>query len=576
MARKRSFYITMRDAVRIAVDLSLPEMREGERIPAILRATRYWRNGPYAADDPVRFTDAGYAFVLADVRGTGASFGSWGWRSPDEVADLGEIVDWIVAQPWSNGRVGGTGVSYDGNAAVRLAAVDRPAVKAIVPRFTDFDAYAMICPGGIPVKFYIELWGHLNLAQDLNDPDATPGLGGEEREYLRSELAGGPRPVDEDVDGALLAQAIAEHGADRELYLGPGNMVYRDDRISETVPTVDRVGAFVLRDAIERSGTPMFHWASWLDSATAAGALSQFMTFSNPQRLIIGPWDHGAIGSGHLYQAAATPVEPDLDRQYAMMLEFLNARLKDGRVSPAAEHVVRYYTYGEETWHETSTWPPPGFRRERWYFAADGALSTAPSASPSGEDGYEVDFSASTGLLNRWNQFSSGASYPDRAEEDRKLQTYTSPPLDEDTEITGDGAVAVFLHSTEADFAVFAYLEDVWPDGRVTYLTEGQLRAMHRRPGAEPPPYAVFGPYHSFLRADSLPVRPGELLELRFAFHPTSVVVRRGHRLRVALAGADAATFARIPAEGTPHWSIERNATHASYVEVPARTAARA
>jgi len=57
----------------------------------------------------------GYAELLVDARGSGASFGSrrieW---SPEEITDYGEIVDWMVEQPWSNGRVGAFGVSYDG------------------------------------------------------------------------------------------------------------------------------------------------------------------------------------------------------------------------------------------------------------------------------------------------------------------------------------------------------------------------------------------------------------------------------------------------------------------------------
>lgn len=53
------------------------------------------------------FLAAGYAVVAVDVRGTGASFGSWRapWQ-PEERADSQEIVDWIVSQPWSNQQVG--------------------------------------------------------------------------------------------------------------------------------------------------------------------------------------------------------------------------------------------------------------------------------------------------------------------------------------------------------------------------------------------------------------------------------------------------------------------------------------
>ena|SRR5215469_2784802 len=64
------------------------------------------------------FLAQGYAWLDVDVRGTGASFGhrAYPW-SPDEIRDGAEVIDWIVRQPWSNGKVGAIGTSYDGGAA---------------------------------------------------------------------------------------------------------------------------------------------------------------------------------------------------------------------------------------------------------------------------------------------------------------------------------------------------------------------------------------------------------------------------------------------------------------------------
>src|SRR5262249_2463948 len=140
--RLRSFYLEMRDGVRIAVDLYLPaRLQPGVRLPAILCQTRYhrrtafgWKLGPlFAAFAPLRATlgratARGYAFVITDVRGTGASFGSrqveW---SEDEVRDGVEVVDWIVRQPWSAGTVGVSGTSYVGTSAELLMAQGHPA-----------------------------------------------------------------------------------------------------------------------------------------------------------------------------------------------------------------------------------------------------------------------------------------------------------------------------------------------------------------------------------------------------------------------------------------------------------------
>jgi len=62
---------------------------------------------------------------------------------------------------------------------------------------------------------------------------------------------------------------------------------------------------------------------------------------------------------------------------------------------------------------------------------------------------------------------------------------------------------------------------------------------------------------------------PGEVVEVMFALHPTSVLFRSGHRIRIAIGGADADTFARIPMEGTPVWTIERSPGQASHIVLP-------
>ena len=123
---KQALYVTMRDGVNIALDVWLPkELPAGEKIPAIISQTRYWRAREYLPGlswvdnffigGILFFIKHGYAVILVDSRGTGASFGvnRHPWDA-DEIADQREIVDWIVAQAWSNGKVGGYGTSYAG------------------------------------------------------------------------------------------------------------------------------------------------------------------------------------------------------------------------------------------------------------------------------------------------------------------------------------------------------------------------------------------------------------------------------------------------------------------------------
>jgi hypothetical protein len=161
--------------------------------------------------------------------------------------------------------------------------------------------------------------------------------------------------------------------------------------------------------------------------------------------------------------------------------------------------------------------------------------------------------------------------YPDRAEADRRLLTYTSPPLEADIEITGYPTITLRVASTATDGAFFVYLEEVDEAGRVTYLVEGQLRALHRKVSTDPPPYALFVPYHSFKRKDAMPLTPGETAELTFGLLPISVLIRRGRRLRIAIAGADKDSFVRIPAspEEAPVIKVERNRRYPSFIDLP-------
>jgi predicted acyl esterase len=124
---RRSIHIPMRDGVRIAADIYLPSAGMGSipPLPTMLHQTRYRRGLQFkdstreaSAPPPyglMPFLQAGYAVVITDVRGTGASFGSRTTEfSPDEVRDGWDVLDWIVAQSWSDGNVGAMGISYPG------------------------------------------------------------------------------------------------------------------------------------------------------------------------------------------------------------------------------------------------------------------------------------------------------------------------------------------------------------------------------------------------------------------------------------------------------------------------------
>jgi len=159
--------------------------------------------------------------------------------------------------------------------------------------------------------------------------------------------------------------------------------------------------------------------------------------------------------------------------------------------------------------------------------------------------------------------------YSDRAEADKKLLVYDSEPLDEDTEITGYPVVTLYASSTQPDGAFIAYLECIDPTGKVTYITEGLLRALHRKVSTEQPPFPVYGPYHSFKKQDAGTLVPGEVTELTWSLIPTSTRVPKGWRIRLAIAGADKDTFLPIPQDKQTFLRVFYGDKYPSILDLP-------
>ena len=576
----------MRDGVKIAVDVWLPEgIEPGMKLPTVIRATRYWRAQDRVGasitqrsnfEEADRFNSAGYVLVLVDARGSGASFGMRRFEmAEDEVRDYGEVVDWIIAQSWSNGRVGAYGVSYAGNTAEMLSVNEHPAVKAIAPLFNDFDNFGhLIFPGGILTVGFLEDWSNRVRLMDLNDMCALSEVEGSSCEQLLGEISG-VKPVDRDTDYSMLNSAVSEHEANTVPFEAALEYEFRDDPFgpfSETNVGHRRSTSGHLPQ-IESSGVAMFIRVGWQDAGTVNGALGRFNTISNSQQVLIGPWDHGAKNDADPFEPEEKSVQPNPEDQFAEMVLFFDSHLKEGG-SEKTPTEISYYTLGSGNWTTTAVWPPEGFETKTWYFKEAGGLGVDTPMVSGANDLYTVDFSATTGVRNRWytNGGAGDVVYPDRSEEDRKLLTYTSDPMSSDVEITGHPLVTLFVDSGTPDAAFIVYLEIVAPNGRVTYVTEGQLRGVMRAVTEAEPLYRKYGPHRSELRDDALPLVPGEIAEIRFDLWATSVLVREGHRIRIAVGGADADTFLRYPRDGSvPQWAVHRSPLHASRIDLPMR-----
>jgi putative CocE/NonD family hydrolase len=565
---RRSMYVPMSDGTRLGIDIFLPrELAPDARVSTWYTATRYWRGekGKPISERQKEWIARGLAVVNADVRGTGASFGQWYIPySPQEVKDIGFLANWIAKQPWSNGNVVMTGNSYTGTTALIGPAYGEPAVKAIAPKFSDFDLYTdLLFPGGIAAEALSLKWGQLVRELDLNhEPE---GRGG-------SDL-NGVRPVDGPDGQELLTAAVEEHklnprGFDQVPYL----LTFKDEPIGGYGGmTLDDGSVYNHRFALERSGVPIFGWGSWLDAGIAQGLLNQFMTFQNPQLTIIGPWTHGAREDANVFNFNEE-LDPPAAAQDRLIDCFLSHYVTDAAHTPTVKHTLVYFTMGENKWKKTDVWPIPSTRRERYYLNADHALS-ANAPSSSGVDTYKVDFDASAGPANRWATQAGGPriNYGDRSQADRRLLVYTSAQLSRDLELTGQPVVTLRVASTASDGNFFVYLEDVDPNGKTTYITEGELRALHRKQSSEPPPYRTTYPYRSFHKKDAQPLIPGQVATLTFQLQATSVLLRASHRIRIAIAGADQGTFLRIPpiAQGDVTLRVSRGGNEPSFIDLP-------
>ncbi|GLR59753.1 CocE/NonD family hydrolase [Rhizobium indigoferae] len=553
-----SVYVPANDGVRIALDVTRPmgDTVDSKR-DTILVMTCYGRGKKREPSNSYAdlFVPHGYAVVVGDVRGTGASFGVWpGHRSREEILDFSDILDWIAEQSWSTGNVVAYGLSYTANSADLIASRNHSALKGIVPRYVDYDIFFETWPGGAP-NLTLDRWSELveSLNRDQNSKDNS---------NRSSNLRAGIRPVGSEAE---LAAALLEHGQ-APSFISVSTVTCREEWLS-------KISGFdfspqAAADLISKSGVPMQNWSSWFDSGAAQGSIRRFLLQSNPMNVIIGPWNHCG-------RKAYDPLRPDVDDlvptmqcQQANDFRFVNGCFNGEAVSQP-DKVIHYYTCGEGVWKSTRSWPVPA-TRQRWYIASGSRLSSLPEES--GFDLLQVDREFRDVLTNRWDTnggIGTGeVDYDDRQQYAAARLTYTSAPLERDLEITGHPIAELNVSSTREDGIFFVYLEAVSPDGVSCYLTEGVLRGPHRKVW-KGSPFSVLGPQQSYLKSDAEPLVPGQPAKLAFTLLPISALLPAGYRLRVCLAGSESTSFANVPSDGdAPELQFYRG-VEGCYIDVP-------
>lgn len=571
ISKPQSQYLRMRDGCGIAVDVYFPADEQGAAIdgpfPTIIIFTCYNRRTTATIPTKVStyielFVPRGYAVVVVDTRGSGASFGSRdGFRSPEERLDSAEIAEWIVRQPWSNGRIGATGISYMGAASDFLASTGHPSVKAIAPLFAIWDTYTdHYYPGGLLNTNLVNIYG--NLIADLDVKVGSPG----------GKPVDKPWPVDDDVSGELCDAAVAEHAGNFQMANFMWELRSRDSAlIYDPGYTSASISPYSYMSGL-RPDVAVYSVSGWYDgSGYANSSIARFLSIPNTNKhLLLGPWDHGQTQNISLWRENVLSDFPLMGE----ILRFFDEYLGERETGIRAESPIHYFNLREEQWIETDVWPPVS-SVTTFFLSAGNRLATQRPDSESRQS-YKVDFSVGAGTKTRNESIATVYKtdlYSDWQGKDEKMLCFESDPLDGDYDLAGHGVVDLKFACSEPDCAIHVFLSEVEANGTVRYVTDGQLRALYREEAEAPASYDVTWPYRTFSKDTARTIGKGEIVTMRFALLPIAWRFKVSSKIRVAISGAEIDHFEHVPAGRFPVLDLLQGGENASSIELPLKSA---
>ena len=474
--RAAQVMVPMRDGVRLATDVYLPEAGAGVqrhgRFPVILVRLPYDKSGRETFMPALApcFTERGYAFVAQDVRG---KFRSEGETFPyvRELEDGYDTVEWVASQLWSDGRVGMFGDSYYGFTQWAAVASGHPALRAIAPRVTTVDLGTVRLgtswENTVPKLYSASYQAHyfVEAATYEYEPD-----------WER-------RPLAEAFDDAFAA--IGRRSAAFDVLLA----LARERTTFETF-------APPARHPFQRLRIPVLHTTGWFDNL-GPWAMRDYLTLSrDPQRsdlqhLFVDAMDHES------YRLADVPVTPATDHyvsdealarllpDYAgPALDFFDVVIK-GRRSTAGIARVRW-RLGHESWHEAPCWPPPGAREVLLYLGAAAQAASGPAGGtlrPQAEP-----LAAATPWIHDpqdlvpssvHDPFGFVREYPDEREVEGRgdVLTFTGEPVAAPLDLAGPVTAVLGVGTSGPSMDLHVKLVDVAPDGAAHTIVGGQARA---------------------------------------------------------------------------------------------------
>jgi uncharacterized protein len=498
----RLISIPMSDGVKIAAALFLPPGKE--RFPTLLAASPYRFDNDMAPAIPLFlwretgpigwYLEQGYAYIHMDVRGTGRSGGEYRYQCKREQRDLYEVVEWIAAQRWSNGKVGGIGQSYFARSQWFMATQNPPHLGCVAPYDGHIDTYRdSAYTGGIPGGYPTSWW------EQVRTVNLYP-------------TAGKKRFVDYDYPAQ-----VKRH------------------------PTYD---AFwrerAAAEKLEKIKAPVFSIGVWSKvDLHLNGNIVGYQRAGGPRKLLV-------FGSSDVYAAVADYSSIAFHEKY--LLPFYDCYLKGKRTSYLDEPDVRYFVTGADRFDSAPNWPPKNSRYVPYYLGAgptgsvtslnDGALSeNAPK-----EQGDPTVFDYPN---PGWRQGVGGPGKDGRPDPVRRVLTFTTPPLERDLEVAGPIELILHAASSRNDTDFYVKLSEQMPQDetdrkadlqpRSRIVTKGWLRASMRAIDKKlSKPHA---PHYSHTKPQML--TPNRVYEFTIAVMPTAYRFKRGSRIRLELANGD-------------------------------------
>lgn len=554
-------------ALRDGVLLRATVYRGDEPRPVLLVRNPYGE--PMARNVPViPFLEAGFAVVVQDCRGCGASDGEF-VPFENEANDTLDTIQWCAEQDWSSGQVVTYGASYSGMVQYAAAVQQPAALVAMIPIVAPADYHDGVAyRNGAFQLGQLSGWFSLKSAQTLQHRLAR----GAQVQHLLPLL------------GKRGADPVA---AVEELPLSDATLFPEVLPSWKTwVGTEQRDAywkAFSYGDARSQIAVPALQIGGWFD-LFLGGTLSNFVELSqnaatakarDGQRLIIGPWSHtDQTGSvGELFFGASSSA--GLLGLENMETSFALAALSG---SPSSLAPVRIFVMGTNVWRDEQEWPLARTQYTPWYLGAKGTLSAAVPNNASDSDeaishylsdpsnpvptvgGQTLMFGGPDG----GTEWTPGPRDQRDVESHEGVLSFDTEVLLEAVEVTGPVSVTLFAATTAADTDFVARLVNVWPDGRAMSVVDGIVRARSRNNGEK-----------------SEPITPGEIVEYTIDLWGTSQVFAAGHRIRVDIASSSFPAFDRNPGNGAPvasaapsdfmvaHQTIFHTEKHSSRILLP-------